>query len=144
MSAGVQCRCPCTCRRFLPQDGGVPSTCCSSASVFLVSWQLPASTMVQSGLTGDGGCLWEWLLFLLSSLDLEPSPCQTHPTRLCSVERWSKGVRSWRVTEVSHGAALLVGVIKCLALLSSLLWHSCQCPQSALCCLFLKCMYHGL
>jgi hypothetical protein len=101
--AAMCCRCPCTYQRSPPLGGGVPSTCCSSASASSVSWLQLASTMVQSGPTGDGDCPWDWLLFLLSYWEWVPCSCQTLLTHLCSVERWNKPARFLRVTEVSMG-----------------------------------------
>ena len=101
--AAVYCRCPCTYQRSPPQGGGVPLTCCSSASASSVSWLQLASTMVQSGLTGDGDCPWDWLPSLLSFWEWAPCSCQTLLTPFFSVERWRKPARFLRVTEVSRG-----------------------------------------
>ena len=96
------CRCLCTSQRLPPPGGGVPSTCSSSASPSLVSLPQPASTMEQSGLTGDGGCPWDWLLSQQPSLEWAPCSCQTPPTPSSSVARLRKGARCWRATEVSN------------------------------------------
>lgn len=100
------CRCLCTSQRLPPPSGGVRSTCSSNASPSSVSSLQPASTMVQSGPTGDGGCLWDWLLSQLLSWGLVPCSCQTPPTPLSSVARLRKDARCWRVTEVSSGYCL--------------------------------------
>lgn len=96
------CRCLCICQRLPLLGGEVPSICSSSASASLVSWQQPASTMEQSGLTGDGGCPWDWLLSLPWSWDWVHFSFQTPPTHLCSVARLSRAAKCWRATEAGQ------------------------------------------